>query len=229
MKYKRLLSNKGQYLLPRITSMDVFDPNTNQMVSPSEPRIELFQFKVKGAIPTDEESEIISQDQAWRVVNERVKFENDDSAQRPLIFAQARKDSDGNFKGERFWFTIYDFKAEQIVSQINMNFPDLIVEYQIDNIDVAACSEITQVTEDCYSQRFQVAFYLKHQLRAKIIEYTVKWDYMDGRKVTITHTCSKELILKHPELLDTSVENLDAGLKPVEAKLGKVHRPDLDD
>lgn len=42
MKYKRLLSNKGQYLLPRITSMDVFDPNTNQMVSPSEPRIELF-------------------------------------------------------------------------------------------------------------------------------------------------------------------------------------------
>lgn len=43
-----------------------------------------------------------------------------------------------------------------------MNFPDLIVEYQIDNIDVAACSEITQVTEDCYSQRFQVAFYLKH-------------------------------------------------------------------
>lgn len=49
------------------------------MVSPSEPRIELFSFKVQGAIPSDEESEVIGSDQAWRVVNERVKFENDDS------------------------------------------------------------------------------------------------------------------------------------------------------
>jgi hypothetical protein len=82
------------------------------MVSPSEPRIELFSFSVQGAIPTDEESEVIGQDQAWRVVNERVKFENDDSTQRPLIFSQSLKDADGNFMREQFWFTVYDFKAE---------------------------------------------------------------------------------------------------------------------
>lgn len=46
MKYKRILSTNGQYLLPRVTEVQVFDPNTNQMVSPSEPRIELFSFKV---------------------------------------------------------------------------------------------------------------------------------------------------------------------------------------
>jgi hypothetical protein len=32
-----------------------------------------------------------------------------------------------------------------------MNFPDLIIGYQIENIDVAACSEVTQINEDCYS------------------------------------------------------------------------------
>ena len=58
MSYKRILSSNGQYLLPRVTSVQVFDPNTNQMVSPSEPRIELFSFSVQGAIPTDEESEV---------------------------------------------------------------------------------------------------------------------------------------------------------------------------
>jgi hypothetical protein len=79
MKYKRLLSSSGEYLLPRVTEVQVFDPNTNQMVSPSEPRIELFSFKVQGTIPTDEESDVIGKDQAWRVINERVKFENDDS------------------------------------------------------------------------------------------------------------------------------------------------------
>ena len=52
---------------------------------------------------------------------------------------------------------------------------------------------------------------------------------MDGRKVTITHTCSKELILKHPEFLDTSVENIEAGLKPIDVKIGKVTRPEQDD
>lgn len=100
-----------------------------------------------------------------------------------------------------------------------MNFPDLIIGYQIENVDVAACSEVTQINEDCYSQRFQASFYLKHQLRAKIIEYTVNWEYMNGRKVTITHTCSKELILKLPELQDTSVECMNAGLQPVPEKL----------
>jgi hypothetical protein len=110
-----------------------------------------------------------------------------------------------------------------------MNFPDLIIPYQIENLDIAACSEVSQINEDCYSQRFQVSFYLKHQLRAKIIEYTVKWDYSDGRKVTITHTCSKELILKLPEQQDTSVESLNAGLQPVSEKLTKIQKPALDD
>lgn len=110
-----------------------------------------------------------------------------------------------------------------------MNFPDLIIEYEIENIDVAACSEIQQLDENCFVQRFQVSFYLKHQLRAKIIEYTVRWDYLDGRKVTITHTCSKELVLKLPEALDTSVENLELGLIPVAERLTKFQRPPLDD
>lgn len=70
---------------------------------------------------------------------------------------------------------------------------------------------------------------MKHQLRAKIIEYTVKWDYTDGRKVTITHTCSKELILKLPESQDTSVESLEKGLQPVTSKLSKVQKPGMDD
>lgn len=109
-----------------------------------------------------------------------------------------------------------------------MNFPDLLVRYEIENIDVAACSEVNQIDENCFSQRFQVAFYLKHQLRAKIIEYTVRWDYVAGRKVTITHTCSKEFILKLPEASDTSVESRRAGLKPVANRLAKFERPALD-
>ena len=99
-------------MLPRVTEVKVLDPNTNQMVSPNEPRIELFSFKLSGSIPTDDESEVIGQDQAWRVINERVKFENDDSVQRPLIFSQCLKDADGNFTREQFWFAVYDYKAE---------------------------------------------------------------------------------------------------------------------
>ena len=116
-----------------------------------------------------------------------------------------------------------------MVSQIHMNFPDLIVKYEIENVDVAACSEIQQIDENCYSQRFQVSFYLKHQLRAKVIEYTVRWDYLDGRKVTITHTCSKEFLLKLPEAFDTSVENAESGLKEVKPRLEKFARPPMDD
>lgn len=74
-----------------------------------------------------------------------------------------------------------------------------------------------------------MSFYLKNQLRAKIIEYTVTWDYSQGRNVTIAHTCSKELILKSPEALDTSVENLEAGLQAVSERLGKFQRPPMDD
>ena len=40
----------------------------------------------------------------------------------------------------------------------------------------------------------------------------MRWDYLDGRKVTITHTCSKELMLKQPEAFDSSVENQELGL-----------------
>jgi len=57
------------------------------MVNPKVPHIELFSFGLSGAIPNDDESEVIAKDQAWRVINERVKFENDDSVQRPLIFS----------------------------------------------------------------------------------------------------------------------------------------------
>lgn len=42
MKYKRLVSVSGNLLLPRVTAVQVYDPNTAKMVSPSEPRIELF-------------------------------------------------------------------------------------------------------------------------------------------------------------------------------------------
>lgn len=102
--------------MARITEANVFDPNTNSMVSATEPRIELFSFKVQGAIPTDEEDDVIANDLAWKVVNERVRFENDDSAQRPLIFCQSVKDQEKNFLRQHFWFCIYDFRAEQIVS-----------------------------------------------------------------------------------------------------------------
>ena len=91
------MSCTGNLLLPRVSDANVFDPNTSRMVGQSEPRIELFQFKVQGAIPTDSEDEVIACDQAWKVVNERVRFENDDSVQRPLIFCQSVKDQDKNF------------------------------------------------------------------------------------------------------------------------------------
>lgn len=80
------MSASGDLLLPRVTDVQVYDPNTASMVSDKEPRIELFSFKVQGAIPTDDEDDVIARDQAWQVINERVRFENDDSAQRPLIF-----------------------------------------------------------------------------------------------------------------------------------------------
>ena len=57
----------------------------------------------------------------------------------------------------------------------------------------------------------------------------MKWDYLAGRRVTITHTCSKEFILKLPEARDTSVEADAGGLKPVAERLPKYRRPPLDD
>ena len=78
-KYKRLASANGMLLLPRVTEVPVYDPNIGQNVSPNEPRVELFQFEVKDAIPTDAEEEVITQDRAWKLVHERVRFENDDS------------------------------------------------------------------------------------------------------------------------------------------------------
>ena len=102
-----------------------------------------------------------------------------------------------------------------------MNFPDLIQKYEFENVDVSASSEIIQESENVFSQRFQVMFYLKHQLRAKIIEYTVTWNYEASGSVTIRHTCSKELILKQPEALDTSVEAEEIGLQPVGERLRK--------
>lgn len=74
------MSSSRDLLLPRVTDVQVYDPNTSAMVSDKEPRIELFSFKVQGAIPTDDEDDVIARDQAWQVVNERVRFENDDSA-----------------------------------------------------------------------------------------------------------------------------------------------------
>ena len=94
-----------------------------------------------------------------------------------------------------------------------MNFPDLILNYESEEFSICACSEVTVRAESLYEQRFQVCFYLKHQLRAKIVEYTVTWDYLNGRQVIIKHTCSKEFILQQPDALDTSVEAEEAGLK----------------
>lgn len=136
LKFKRLMSSSGELLLARVSG----DANDRSQ----EPKIELFPFRMirGGDLPTDEEDDVIAKDLAWRVVNERVRFENDDSAQRPLIFCQGVKDDAKNFLRQHFWFCIYDFRAEQIVSQTHMNFPDLIVEYEIENVDVAACSEV---------------------------------------------------------------------------------------
>lgn len=72
-------------------------------------------------------------------------------------------------------------------------------------------------------------FYLKHQLRAKIVEYTVTWNYEGSRSVNIRHTCSKEFILKLPEALDTSVEAEEIGLQPVGERLRRFQRPPMDD
>ena len=74
------MSASGDLLLPRVTDVPVYDPNSRKMVSDKEPRIELFPFKIQGSIPTDDEDDVIASDQAWKVVNERVRFENDDSA-----------------------------------------------------------------------------------------------------------------------------------------------------
>lgn len=51
------------------------------------------------------------------------------------------------------------------------------------------------------------------------MEYTVTWDYLNGREVTIKHTCSKEFVLSQPDVIDTSVEALGAGLKGVPGRL----------
>lgn len=120
LRYKRLVSTSGKLLLPKVTE------ETNKYAKRKEPSIELFEFRIAGAIPTDAEDQVIAEDHAWKIFHERVRFENDDSVQRPLIFSQMVKDPDGNFSRQNYWFTIYDFKAEGIVSQINMNFPDLI-------------------------------------------------------------------------------------------------------
>lgn len=46
IRYKRLMSSSGDLLLPRVTDVRVYDPNTSKMVSDKEPRLELFQFKI---------------------------------------------------------------------------------------------------------------------------------------------------------------------------------------
>ena len=48
-----------------VTDVRVYDPNTSKMVSDKEPRLELFQFKIQGAIPSDDEDDVIASDQAW--------------------------------------------------------------------------------------------------------------------------------------------------------------------
>ena len=63
-------------LLPRVTDLKVIDPQTNEEVK--EPRIELFLFNKEGTIPTDDEYECIANDHAWKIFNERIRFENDD-------------------------------------------------------------------------------------------------------------------------------------------------------
>lgn len=59
------MSSSGDLLLPRVTDVRVYDPNTSKMVSDKEPRLELFQFKIQGAIPSDDEDDVIASDQAW--------------------------------------------------------------------------------------------------------------------------------------------------------------------
>lgn len=65
-------------MLPKVTTF-VENPKKRKKMSPHEPHLELFQFEISGAIPTDEEDDVIGEDQAWKIVHERVRFENDDS------------------------------------------------------------------------------------------------------------------------------------------------------
>ena len=61
-------------------------------------------------------------------------------------------------------FVTIDFKKEQIVRQIGINLPELNVPYRIENVSVAACSEVKQNknNSNCFNQKYLVAFPLKH-------------------------------------------------------------------
>jgi hypothetical protein len=97
-------------LLPRVTDLKYIDPVTSQ--ESKEPRLELFMFQTEGQIPTEDEYEIIAKDHPWKIFYERIRFENDDSVQRPLIFAHSEKDNTNTFVRQHFWFCIYDFQTE---------------------------------------------------------------------------------------------------------------------
>jgi len=143
-----------------------------------EDKVELFKFQLSGS-PDAREEALIKYDQDWRLYYERLRFEDDDRFQRPLIFGQTIRDDNDNVTGQRFWLCLFDFKKEQIVRQVGISLPELNVPYQIENVSVAACTEVKQDKSKSsrFNQKYIVAFPLKHQLRVKIIEYTITWDY----------------------------------------------------
>ena len=149
-----------------------------------EDQIELFKFSLSGSSPDDREEAVVKYDQDWRLYYERVRFEDDSRTQRPLLFGQIVRDDDGNFDHQKYWLALYDFKKEHIVRQVQINLPELVkVKYEIENVSIAACGEVKQNKNNAnlFTQKFCIAFPLKHQLRVKIVEYTITWDYSDGQ------------------------------------------------
>lgn len=74
------------------------------------------------------------------------------------------RDENDEVTSQRFWLCLYDFKKEQIVRQVLLNLPELNVKYKIENVTVAACTEVKQNKNNtsCFQQKYVIAFPLKH-------------------------------------------------------------------
>lgn len=170
----------------------------------------------------DQKTHGMKLDEQWTISFERIKFSEDHRHCGPLFLTQSQviineiSDKEKYIK-HRFWFVIFDFRDKEILAQQRIFLSEDRVNY-IPKASVSACSEIRKtvfarcplslqtpkLTTDriFYSQNYQVAISLVHQLRIKIEEYRVQWVYkkeLDNKaeleKVQIVHISTKEFFM----------------------------------
>lgn len=127
------------------------------------------------------------------MIFERVKFSNDRRTMVPVILSrtQTSKNVEAshavNFSGQRehsVWFCVFDTHEKAVCAMEKVPLQMESIKFYNPRYCLAASGEIKksviidgESTITFYSQNFQVAVNLTHQLRVRILEYQVIWTY----------------------------------------------------